>query len=228
MTLIEVLISLLFLAVTIVAFFAGLLVSTRAGSTNREYLYATQLMNTVENGLRAGNFTSLGDANTSSTAYEYQFLHMPDVYGDPDPKNRVNTFAYKTAITFTGWGTVATATGTTLQANFPTGLQQWATNEWAGHYVTIPSGKGAGQIMYIKSNTGNTLTLTADFAGAGSTAWTVIPNTTSTFLIDDAKTARIQITYTDGMWDSVAQTFRVLQMNRTVVVTRPDALVPTP
>lgn len=64
-------------------------------------------------------------------------------------------------------GTVAAATTTTLQSS---GTPGWTVNRFAGDYVVILSGKGAGQRRLIASNTADTLTITS--------AWNIIPSGT--------------------------------------------------
>ncbi|MBU1630640.1 MAG: helix-hairpin-helix domain-containing protein [Candidatus Omnitrophica bacterium] len=59
----------------------------------------------------------------------------------------------------------------TLEDNTKT----WGSDDWEGAYVLIASGKGAGQIREIKSNTSNEITVTQD--------WTTNPNNTSEYHI---------------------------------------------
>jgi len=68
-------------------------------------------------------------------------------------------------------GTATSATSTTLVDS----TQTWTTNQYENFIVYILSGTGAGQKRTIASNTATTLTV--------STAWTVTPNTTSTYNI---------------------------------------------
>ncbi len=51
----------------------------------------------------------------------------------------------------------------------------WTSGDWEGAYILIASGKGAGQIREIKSNTSNEITVTQD--------WTTNPNDTSEYII---------------------------------------------
>lgn len=65
-------------------------------------------------------------------------------------------------------------TTTLVDASHGVDVAAWRTNMWAGYWVFIFSGTGAGQIRQIASNTGNTLTW--------NTTGTA-PDTTSRFLI---------------------------------------------
>ena len=72
-------------------------------------------------------------------------------------------------------GTATGGTTTTLvDASHGTDMAAWRTNQWAGYWVFIHSGTGAGQIRQIASNTGNTLTW-----GTAGTA----PDTTSRYMV---------------------------------------------
>jgi hypothetical protein len=130
-----------------------------------------------------------------------------------DPQFPTSTQQYTVNIRFTGWGTVQSASNNGLTATLPTGQQNWVTNEWAGHYVTITEGTGRTQIMRITANTGNTLSVTRDLTGTSTTGWTLNPDSSSRFYINDGKTARIQVTWGNS------QNFRTV--DRTVFVRRP-------
>jgi RHS repeat-associated protein len=69
----------------------------------------------------------------------------------------------------------STSTGGNTATTLNDTKQTWTTNQWAGFEVKITSGTGVGQVRTILSNTATQLTLT--------TAWTTIPNTTSTYAI---------------------------------------------
>src|SRR5438309_2535467 len=62
-------------------------------------------------------------------------------------------------------------TSTTLQDTTKLGTKAWTTDQWAGRFVTITAGTGAGQTRTVVSNDPNTLTV--------SPAWTTTPNNTS-------------------------------------------------
>lgn len=66
------------------------------------------------------------------------------------------------------------ATSATFSTLSDTG-RNWAVNRWANYAVRIVSGTGAGQVRNILSNTSTALTV--------STAWNVIPDTTSVYII---------------------------------------------
>jgi hypothetical protein len=68
-------------------------------------------------------------------------------------------------------GSVASATSTTLVVNGLTGTGY----NWTNYEVEIVSGTGVGQVRVISAGTTSTLTV--------ATAWTTIPNSTSTYII---------------------------------------------
>ncbi len=210
-TLIETVFAMVIVAVTSIGFMASVVYSARQSAANTDHLYAVHLAGKYAAMIRAGNFAQLGDTNTSATEYESQFLTPVTVR--PDPQFPTSTQQYTVTIRFTGWGRVQSATNNGLTATLPTGQQNWVTNEWAGHYVTITGGTGRTQIMRITANTGNTLTVTQDLTGASGTSWTLNPDSTSQFFINDGKTARVQVSWGNG------QNFRTVE--RVVYVRRP-------
>jgi hypothetical protein len=85
---------------------------------------------------------------------------------------------------FTGWdltNAVLPNTGTSTGNNTATTLndthQTWTPNYWAGLTVSINAGTGRSQSKTIASNTANQLTVTS--------AWTTIPDATSTYSISN-------------------------------------------
>lgn len=68
-------------------------------------------------------------------------------------------------------GTATAATSTTISDT----LQAWTTNQFAGLYVRLTAGTGAGQVRLIASNTGTQITV--------STAWAVTPDTTTQYAV---------------------------------------------
>ena len=84
--------------------------------------------------------------------------------------------AYRISMRANG-GAVSSATANTLTDSQSAvgGLKAWSANAFAGWYVSIVLGTGAGQTMGIASNTGNVLTI--------ASAWATIPTTTSRYVI---------------------------------------------
>lgn len=66
----------------------------------------------------------------------------------------------------------ATAGGASTLTN---GAKTWTTNQWTNYMIRISGGTGKGQTRVIASNTGTVLTV--------SSAWTTIPDATSTYEI---------------------------------------------
>lgn len=67
-------------------------------------------------------------------------------------------------------GTATAATSTTISDS----LQAWTVNQFAGLYVRVTAGTGAGQVRLIASNTATQLTVAA---------WAVTPDTTSQYAV---------------------------------------------
>lgn len=67
---------------------------------------------------------------------------------------------------------IATSGGSTTLTD---SAKSWTTNRWAGAFVRIIKGVGAGQIREIASNTGTALTVTS--------SWSVSPTSTSEYII---------------------------------------------
>jgi hypothetical protein len=100
-------------------------------------------------------------------------------------------------------GTVTAHTGTSItDGTHGVDAASWRTNQWAGYWVFIYSGTGAGQIRQISSNTGNTL----NWSGAMSPH----PGTDSRYMIIgfDAGTA------TAGAATSITDSTKAWEVNR--------------
>jgi type II secretory pathway pseudopilin PulG len=210
MVLVEAVFAVAIIAITTLAFISAMVFTARQAEVNTQHLYGVNLAVKYASMIRASTPAYLGDQAAPSGAFARLFLTPQTVYSNPSEPSA--STIYNVSFTFTGWGSVASATGNSLTASFPAGLSAWNTNEWTGHYVTITEGLGRTQIMRIQSNTANTLSLTADLTGATSTNWSLNPDSTSKFYIDDGKTARITITWGDGS--------RHQTINRTVFVAR--------
>ena len=210
MVLLEAVFAVAIIAITTLAFISALVFTARQAEINTQHLYGVNLAAKYAAMIRASKTEYLGNPAAPANAFSRQFLQPQTVYGNPSEPSAGET--YTVSFQFAGWGGVASATANTLTATFPPGLSPWKTNEWIGHYVTITEGLGRTQIMRIKSNTANTLSLTADLTGATTKNWTLIPDTSSKFYIDDGKTVRISVVWGDGS--------RHQTVNRTVFVGR--------
>ncbi|MBX7245392.1 MAG: prepilin-type N-terminal cleavage/methylation domain-containing protein [Candidatus Sumerlaeaceae bacterium] len=215
-TFIEVMVSLMVTLVVALGFIASVIYSSKQADLSRDHLYGLQAMDAFQGQVQASNVVLLGEVSTTTpTVYEARFRNPMSI--TPDYTNPTINYTYTANFTFTGWGKVVSATANTLTCGIATNQSNWTTNEWVGHYVTIASGKGAGQIMRITANTGNVLTVSADLGGVSNTNWAINPDNTSTYYIDDGKTVRIRVTWGDAS--------RYRTMNRTVLVPR-VSLVP--
>ena len=210
MVLLEAVFAVAIIAVTTLAFISALVFTARQAQINTEHLHGVNLAAKYAAMIHSCKPVNLGNSAAPSNAFARQFLSPHTVYGNPsDPSAGP---AYTVSFLFTGWGGVASASPNTLTATFPPGLSPWRVNEWVGHYVTITEGLGRTQIMRIQSNTANTLNVTSDLTGATTTNWTLTPDATSKFYIDDGKTARITVAWGDGS--------RHKTINRTVFIGR--------
>lgn len=106
------------------------------------------------------------------------------------------------SIWFRGKATSGTTT-TLVDAGLGVDRAAWTTDQWAGYWVYVYSGTGAGQIRQIASNTSTTLT----WVSAGTA-----PDTTSRYLIIgfDAGTA------TSGTTNTIADSTKSWTSNRWV------------
>jgi hypothetical protein len=80
----------------------------------------------------------------------------------------------------TGTGDDGTATGTQTSTTLKDNSKVWTTDQWAGYFVKITAGRGAGQTRTVSSNTGNTLTV--------SLAWSRPPDETSQYVLGQTST----------------------------------------
>lgn len=105
------------------------------------------------------------------------------------------------SIWYRGIASASSTTTTLVDASLGVDRAAWSVNQWAGYWVYIYSGTGAGQIRQIASNTSTTLTW--------STAGTA-PTATSRYLIlgFDAGTA------TSGSASTIADTTKSWATNR--------------
>lgn len=209
-TLVELLAAIGIIAFMTLAFAGALSYNVQSIDANRRVVEGLQVAQYFEGLLHGSSYQALGDPTLDQNAWEAQFAtDQTHVIQEQGQQPRT----YRIAFRHTGWGAVGSATETTLVADFADNQQDWEANEWAGQYVVITRGRGAGQIMRILSNTGDTLSVTRDLTGAQSEGWTVVPNDTSRYAINNSKTVHVTVT-----WDGPRQeeSFR-----RMVTIPRP-------
>lgn len=191
-TLIETVISVALLAVASVAFCAGLIYSSRTARAAKTDVFAISVINRMIEDLRSSNYDRLG----GNTGTEARFLSPMTFTMNPDaPQDQ--TVVFTANVRFFGFGTVHSATASTLRATFPSSdaWPAWRNNMFAGRYVMITSGSGRGQIAYIQSNNSNTLTIRRALDGTGNQGWIQSPAAGATFVIDNGKMAEITVTW---------------------------------
>jgi hypothetical protein len=212
-TFVEVIIAIVLVTLMSISFIASMVYASSEARNSRDFLYAESVMTMVGEQVSASDWTRLGDQTipTTSTLYERQFNAPITIQADTNSARIAPTIT--ATVTFSGWGRVASATGTTINATLPTGQANWATNQWAGNYVTLVSGRGAGQVVRVVSNTGNAMVVTPALSGTAAGSMNPTPDSTTVFAVNDCKTARIRVDWFDN------GTTRT--MTRTVAVPRP-------
>lgn len=199
-TLVEVVIAMAVAAFVMLSFMTAIVFMLRQNAENRQHYEALQILEFHQGLIAAANPARLGATNLEEIDFEDQFNHRRAaplaVRAHPDEDHPGDE--YFISFEFTGWGAVSDAEENTLEADLPDNHLDWPTNRWAGSYVTITQGRGAGQVMLIRSNTANTLTVTGDLTGATDVPWDREPDSTSRFAINNARTVDIEITWGDG------------------------------
>lgn len=187
---------------------------------NRNHLYAIQIVSYYEGKILASDFDKLGNPAVVSGDYEYDFKDTVDV--KPDSAAETSVPVYTVDFIHMGWGGVASATNTTLVANFASNQDEWEPDVWKGHFVCIAKGTGVGQIMRITGNTEDTLTVTREMDGSKSTEWATVPDSTSEYLIDNGKHVRIRVSWRNSNLTATkdAEAPKDKNMTRTVLLER--------
>jgi prepilin-type N-terminal cleavage/methylation domain-containing protein len=189
-TLLEVVIALVLLLIVSLSYMTTSIFNARTSARAKVDVFALELVNRTLEDMRTSNFNNLG----TSTAPESKFLTAQTNRMDrSDP----NSISFTVNCAFSGFGSVAAVSGTTLRATFPTGFPAWRTDQWKGHKVMIQSGTGVGQIMYITGNSADTLTICRNLDGSGGGGWYKTPAVNDTFNIDNGKTATVTVSWTE-------------------------------
>lgn len=209
-TLVELLVSTGLLALLAMSFMLGVAYNARALDGNRRVMEALQVAQYYEGLIHGSDFSRFGRPDLDENEWEAQFSE-DQTHTIDDGVSR--PFTYTVSFRHVGWGDVSNAGSTTLRRNFADGEEQWITDEWAGQYVVITRGRGEGQIMRVLSNTSNTLNVTQDISGATSIPWTIVPDNTSRFFINNGKTVHMTVTW-EGMRPG-------MEIRRTILLPRP-------
>ena len=114
-----------------------------------------------------------------------------------------DTFRESLEMTLTGTATGATTTSLSDTASsYPqppaSPNSTWTTNQWAGFFVTITGGTGAGQVRQITGNTATTLNINP------ALPWTTVPGVTSTYAIHKVQTLPLDGCAADATPDNEA------------------------
>lgn len=206
-SLLEVMIAMAILLIVSLSFTTGVIFNARTGVRNKSELFALELINrTIEEMRNPAIYEQLGTSVGAAAVY----LNPRTFPYDPaEPADTVN---YTVTCRFSGFGTVASASGSTLRANL-IGNNAWETNEWQGRLVMVKRGTGGGQVASITANDGNTLTISRNLDGTSGSGWYKNPVAGDYFEIDNGKTVEIIIDWTERG--------TAYQLTRT-------ALIPTP
>lgn len=199
-TLVEVIVALVIAGFVSLSFMGAVIYSIKATDSNKAHFLAMQTANVFTGRLAASNFGVLGhldmDANSFEAPFKAREANPLTIYADP--VNESHSLEMKIWFEFTGWGTISSGTVDSLTATFPAGVSSWKPNEWQGHLVTIILPSGLAHVMRIKSNTSNSMNLTADLSGEDDVPLANAIEEDGVFIIDNAKTARMFIEWGDG------------------------------
>lgn len=200
-------IALLLAAFMSITFISAVVFTLRQTAANRQHTKAMSIATYYQNLVMASDYFKIGETGLDSNDFEQQFHFDEDgnritesnpliVHADPDYPDE--STAYQVWFEFTGYGTVSAASANSITATFNSLQEEWEANEWIGNYLTVTTGRGRGQIMYITSNTGTSLTATGDLTGTNTgVTFARIPPVDSQFVINNAKTIRIYVTWGD-------------------------------
>jgi Tfp pilus assembly protein PilV len=222
-TIIETVIALLIAGAAGLAFVSSAIYSQRQAQINRDHMYGMMLVNTVAAQVMAADWDRLGDPAAAAGTLENALLNGFTRQGDRFVNNVSPNFTM--AITYTGWGAVDSSQPTGLTSAATPGRRAWATNEWAGQYVQIYEGLGRNSMMRIRSNTANTLTVSADLTVAGRTGaltpWPITLDNTSRYAINNGKTVQIAVSWNTSNTRINVEGADYRRIERTVFVPRP-------
>ncbi len=199
-TLVEVVVAMAIASFVILGFMGAIVFMFHQNAENRTHYEALQVLEFHQGLLAAARPQRLGAPDLADGEFEARFAHRREapltVRSHPEEGRPGEEF--RISFEFTGWGRVQDAGGNTLQAEIPDNQNEWQPGRWVGSYVTITSGRGAGQIMRITSNTGDTLTVTGDLTGLSDVGWDRQPDSTSRFAINNSRTVDIEIEWGNG------------------------------
>lgn len=209
MTFIEVVIAVFIASIVSIGLYGSAIYTARQIAANTEHIYALQAVNAAAARVRAANFDRMIAATLTGTQYETPFRSStPSTIttdsNHPNPQTLNLTYEIK------GFGRgVENISGSTADFKIPAHSAPWAANEFAGRFIVITAGRGAGQVMRIVSHPASTgaanaekkvkLTLTTDLEGTGTGgAWGTTPNDTSTFAVDYGLYCDVTVSWGDG------------------------------
>lgn len=199
-SLLETLIAVLIAAFVSIGFIGSIIFMVQATGKNRKHLNAMRTVEYFQGYVLASKYADIGKAGLPSTEHEYTInTYTPEspLTYKVDKTHASESHEFKVGFSITGYGSVIEADAFSMRVDLPDSSPAWETDEWAGNYVTITTGFGEDQIMYIKSNTADRLNVTADLTGLTDVEWLNIPKEDDTFVINNGKTVRIHLTYGD-------------------------------
>lgn len=169
-TIVEVVIAMALLVILAFGTMASLMFASRASRINTNSIAAKNIAQGFFEQMAIADFGTLNSVSRPNISENDD----PPVFLDEDMDIRCSV-----EFVFNGWGVLTAATRTALTDT----RQNWAPNEWAGDYVFIVEGRGAGQYARVASNTANTLYLDGSLD--------VTPGTDSFYLMNNGITVEI-------------------------------------
>ena len=207
MTLVEVLVAIAIAGMVSAGLYASAIFTLRQTDRNVKHMYALQIVNSASAKARAARFGKLTAAPTTldPNEFERQFTKSHTVESDP---NHDRSTTYTLNYHLKGFGRGVSGSSSVATLSLPAHSSPWKQNEFAGHFLVVTGGKGANQIMYIKSHAASivtaggqsvsNVTLTKNFDGSGSEGWDVQPDDTSTLAVDYGLYCEISASWEGG------------------------------
>lgn len=196
-TLIEIVISMVLLTLLAVTIISSVIFTSRGARLNTNAIAAKNIAQGYFERMAGDEFSNVCPPDDGA-------VYEPNVEGPGGPDDRVASAGYidipvdaddpvwldraleiPCAVTFEFKG-FGIATGGTTGA-LTDSRAEWEADEWAGDTLYLVDGSGAGQFADIASNTDDTLTLDGAFS--------VAPDTTTRYMINNGKTVEITTTW---------------------------------
>ena len=180
-----------------------------AGTINLilDYPVATAILNTHTFRLSSGRFFVMSAGTTAAGSWKAFDVATQTWLAALGTTNLPATNATDSKCVWSGRPPSVMTNGTATSGSTTTLVdtaQNWAVNQWAGYFILVVSGTGAGQTIKILSNTATTLTFAAATAPDATTVYQICGGTayatgkatsgSATTLVNSGKT------WTSGQW----------------------------